>query len=275
MIICDPRYNRLISGSADKNDDIDTKRLCKLLRLDALKEIWRPKQMGQRRLFYGQVKEYEWLNKQLVANKRRLQASLQHWGYKLELSKTDWKYPERILDRLNEPKLAAHLKHRLARIQDLIGQKAAQLERIVEAGRSYWEIAEFQKMAGIAKVRAHTFSAYIQTPHRFTNRRQLISFSKLAVVSRSSDGRILKREHLSKAGHSSLSRRPSGSYGAWKSAMGSDNEVSGSCQASLARCGDETHARLNTQRKILISLWSLWKNNQSYRPAKFWAESGA
>lgn len=271
LIICDPHYNQLIVGSEEKNDRVDTKSLCKLLRLDELKPIWRPKQMGGRRLFYGQITEYEWLNKQLVTNKRRLHANLQHWGYKLELSQTDWKHPKRILGRLANPKLVAYLEPKLNHIKYLAAQKAAQLQRIVQAGKSYWEIAEFKKMTGVGDVYAHTLSGYIQTPHRFTNRRQLISYCKLAVVGRSSDGKVLTREHLSKAGHSSLK---SLSYGIWKSAMSSDNEVSGFYQASLARCGDATHARLNTQRKILISLWSLWKNKRTYRPEKFWADRG-
>lgn len=272
LIICDPKYNRLITHSEDKNDAVDTRRLCTLLRLGSLKEVWRPKQMGHRRLFYQQIKEYEWLNKQLVINKRRLQATLQHWGYRLEISKTDYKYPERICQQVGDPKLAGHLRHRLAHIGFLTQQKTDQLDRIVQAGSQYEEISEFQKMPGMGKVRSHTFSGYIQTPHRFANRRQVISFSKLAVVSRSSDGRRLAGEHLSKAGHSSLKNL---SYGAWKTAMNGDNEVSRFYQASLERCGDPIHARLNTQRKILISLWSLWKNNQSYRPEKFGAANGA
>jgi hypothetical protein len=56
LIVCDPRYNSLISGSENKNDNLDTLRLCKLLRLGELKEVWSPTQMGLRRLFYGQVR---------------------------------------------------------------------------------------------------------------------------------------------------------------------------------------------------------------------------
>lgn len=271
LIICDPRHNRLITGSEDKNDHVDTRSLCELLRLDALKEVWRPKQMGHRRLFYGEVKEYEWINKQMVTAKRRLQASLQHWGLALDISKTDWKYPQRILSQLENKDLADYLESKLNHIKYLVTRKAQQLQQVEQAGNDYPEIEEFQKMSGVGPVYAHTFSAYIQTPYRFSNRRQLISFCKLGVVSRSSDGRVLKGEHLSKAGHSSLKNL---SYGIWKSAMGSDNEVSGFYRASLDRCGDDTHARLNTQRKILITLWSLWKNNWTYQPNRFWADDG-
>jgi transposase len=272
LVICNPRYNRLITQSANKNDSIDAHRLCTLLRLGELKDVWRSDRMGDRRLFYQQIKEYEWLNKQLVTSKRRLQATLQHWGYKLKLNKTDYTCPKRILEPLSHPKLASQLGDRLAHISFLSQQKADYLKRIIQAGKAYPEIAEFQKMSGIGPVRAHTFSGYIQTPHRFANRRQLTSFCKLAVAGRSSSGRQLSHEHLLTASHSSLKNL---SYGTWHSAMGSDNEVSGFYRASLSKCGNETHARLNTQRKSLITLWSLWKHNWSYRSEKFWAGDGA
>lgn len=274
LTICDPRRNKLVTRSEDKSDSVDTRRLCELLRLGSLEEIWRPDRMGDRRLFYQLVKEYEWIKKQLITAKRRLQATLQHWGYNLDLNTTDYKYPSRITGHLEQPGLVRQLEGKLEDIAYLRMRKSELLDQLEEAGQKYPEIQEFQKMPGCGPVWAHTFSGYIQTPHRFSNRRQLIKFCKLAVVSRTSDGRKLAQEHLSRAGHSSLKNL---SRGIWKSALASgDNEVSGFYQASLDRCeGNATHARLNTQRKILISFWSLWKNNQSYRPDKFWAGDGA
>lgn len=76
LIVCDPRHNRLITQSANKNDRLDTHRLCKLFRLGELKEVWRPKQLGRRRVFYGQIKEYQRLTKTLTAYKNQLQAAL-------------------------------------------------------------------------------------------------------------------------------------------------------------------------------------------------------
>lgn len=273
LTICDPRHNKLITHSADKNDSLDTRRLCELLRLGSLQEIWRPDQMGARRLFYQLVKEYEWSNKQLVTAKSRLHATLQHWGYNLDISKTDYQYPRRITGQVDQPGLARQLDGMLEDVGYFRGRKAELRDQLKEAGSGYPEIQEFQKMAGCGPVWAHTFSGYIQTPHRFSNRRQLIKFSQLAVASRSSDGRPLAQEHLEQTGHSSLKNL---AHGIWESALRSgDNEVSGFYQASLDRCaGNATHARLNTQRKILISLWSLWKHNRSYRPEQFGAGDG-
>lgn len=271
LIVCDPGHNALICRSANKNDQLDTLRLCKLLRLGELKPVWHPRQMGIRRLFYQQVKEYQRLRKSLTNHKRQLQASLRHWGINVKLAPGDYQAPEPILDQITEPMLLEHLQAKFSLVRELQASKDQQLARIEQTGTRFWEIAEFQKMPGIGPVGAHTFSAYIQTPHRFRRKGQLIRFCQLGVRKTSSDGRQLRTERLDKSGHGCL--KHVGHVG-WKAALKTDNEVSRFYQASLAACGNPVHARLNTQRKILITLWSIWKNKNTYNPEKFFSGSG-
>src|ERR1039457_1479520 len=40
-------------------------------------------------------------------------------------------------------------------------------------------------------------------------------------------------------------------------------------QASLRHTGSTTHARLNTQRKILLALWTLWLTGREFDPKEF------
>lgn len=223
LIICDPRHNALISRSRNKNDRLDTLRLCKLLRLGELKALWTPKQMGVRRLFYQQIKEYQRLTKTLVIHKRQLQAALRHWGVNIALAKGDYSNPESILEQIDRPLLAEELAAKFRFVQQIEAQKDRQLNRIKKVGSRFWEIAEFRKMPGVGVVVSHTFSGYIQTPHRFRRRGQLIRFCQLGVRSRSSDGRKLRAERLDKAGHGCLKNI---SHVAWKAAIKSDNEVS-------------------------------------------------
>lgn len=271
LIVCDPRHNKLISRSSNKNDNLDTLRLCRLLRLGELKEVWRPQKMGVRRLFYQQVKEYQRLIKTLTIHKRQLQASLRHWGINIKICKRHYNNPTLVLDRVDRSALAEELQAKFGFIQDVESRKAQQFNRLKQTGEHFWEVREFQKMAGIGPVGAHTFSAYIQTPHRFCRRGQLISFCQLPVRKRTSDGRKTRNERLSKAGHGCLKNL---AHVAWKTSVGKDNEVDGFYQASLARCGEPVKARLNTQRKILITLWSLWKHKRTYQPEKFFSGRG-
>jgi hypothetical protein len=87
LIICDPPHNKLISSGVCKNDTVGTMALCELLRLGALKPLYYDKEVGKRRLFYYQIKEYQRITKQMVSGKRQLKARLHHWGYNLKLSK--------------------------------------------------------------------------------------------------------------------------------------------------------------------------------------------
>jgi transposase len=271
LIVCDPRHNTLVSRSSNKNDSLDTLRLCKLLRLGELKEVWCPTQMGIRRFFYGQVKEYQRLIKTLTIHKRQLQANLRHWGINIKVVARDYSDPSRILNQIDQPLLAEEVAAKFRFIQSIGRQKEGQFNRLHQTGQEFWEIPEFQKMSGVGPVGAHTFSGYIQTPHRFRRRGQLISFCQLAVRKFTSDGKKVRNERMSRAGHGCLKNI---AHIAWKTSVGKDNEVNGFYQASLARCGDPVKARLNTQRKILITLWSIWKHKRTYRPEKFFSGSG-
>lgn len=272
LIVCDPRQNYLISRSPVKNDRLDTYRLCKLLRLGELKAVYRPEQMGERRLFYHQIKEYERFVKQITIHKRQVTALVRHWGYPGGFTRADYRHPERWIGQISEPLFRQEVAAKTRTIEVLSVQRDELFARIQTQGRAYPEIAEFQKMPGMGPVLSHTFSGYVQTPDRFARKGQLIHYCQLGVRRYSSDGRRLKAERLDKAGHSSLKNL---SYQAWKGAMkGPGNEVQQVYEKALAHTGNPIHARLITQRKILISLWSLWKHKESYRPERFLVTMG-
>ncbi len=265
LIICDPRHNALVSAGENKNDGLDAMNLCTLLRLNRLKEVWRPKQMGLRRLFFYQVKEYHRLTKTLSIHKRQLQAGLRHWGINTRVVKGDYDRPQQLLSGVDNQVLAEEFGEKIEFIHYLDGRKKRQLQRIEKTGSSFWEIAEFLKIPGIGPVGAHTFSGYIQTPHRFKRAGQLIKYYKLAVRKFTSDGKPVRSERLSKAGHGRLKNL---AHICWRSSCGGDNEVSRYFHDCLECVGDRVHARLTTQRKILIAMWALWKNEEPYDPKK-------
>lgn len=268
LVICDPKVNRSIYDGLIKNDAVDTEKLCELFRLGAIKPVYYASELGQRKLFLAQLKEYERIKKQLTINKNQFQASLRNWGYPIKMNPTLYAHPRRVLDQIDREDLAGEFSRKLGHIGFLAQLKAEQKQAFVATGSGWWEIPEFQKMPGCGVVHSHTISGYLQTPHRFQNRRQVIHFSKLAIIRHTSDGRQLKNEKLAKTGHSSLK---SATHQIWKAAMrrSDDNEIKQFYYQSLERTKSEDNARLNTQRKIITSLWSLWKNNQPYQSDKF------
>jgi len=266
LIVCDPRQNALITRGENKNDGLDTLALCRLLRLGQLKEVWRPKQLGLRRLFFHQVKEYYRITKSLTIHKRQLRDGLRHWGIGSKVTKADYQRPQELLSGVDNPLLSEEFAEKFEFIQYLAGRKKRQLQRVEKTGKSFWEIKEFLRVPGIGPVGAHTFSGYIQTPHRFRRAGQLIKYCKLAVRKFTSDGNPVRSERLSKAGHGRLKGL---AHVGWKSSLRGDNEVSRYFHDCLDCMGDEVHARLTTQRKIVITLWALWKNEEPYNPRKF------
>ncbi len=109
----------------------------------------------------------------------------------------------------------------------------------------------------------------MQTPHRFPTIAKLWRWIGLAITDRSSSGKPLGYERLEQAGHGELKAV---SYQAWKAGAlqcKEPNEVSRFYQRSLANSTTPLAARLNTQRKIIHVMWTLWRGQRCYNPQAF------
>ncbi|MCG2818191.1 MAG: hypothetical protein L6433_04215, partial [Actinomycetia bacterium] len=128
--------------------------------------------------------------------------------------------------------------------------------------REYPVIERYKKMPGVADVLATRFVAYVQDPYRF-NKRTLCWFSGLGVVKRSSDGVPIGGEHLNKDGNGALKDLSRKAFdGAMRTKR--DNGIKYTYRMSKARTGNQTHARLNTQRKILAIMLAMWRYQTEY-----------
>lgn len=176
------------------------------------------------------------------------------------------------LPRLSHEAIRQQLLDRYDLLDAAARAKKQAKSRLVRLGGRYEEIREFQKMPGIGVVGSHLFDAFIQTPHRFKTKQKLWRYCQLGIRSRSSDGKPLGYEELDPAGRSELKAI---SYRGFQAAMRTKepNEVCAFYEQSLERTHNETHARLNTQRKMLMALWSVWKNDTAYKPERFLGSS--
>ena len=267
VFICDPRENALIYKSSPKFDKIDTKKLCRLLRLNEFKEVYRPEN-DQRAIFKAAVQHYHDLRDQLTAVKQKIKAKYRQWGVIDVFTASVYSVSgrEKFLAQIQHRHICLQLKRLYALLDTTAAIKQDALNSMVSLGRQYPEIKEFQKMPGMGITGSHTFDAYIQTPHRFAKSNRLWRYSRLAVIDRSSDGKPLGFKRLDKSGINELKAL---SYRAFLSAMKSDNEVKQFYLKSLKRTHDKKHARLNTQRKILSVMLGIWKKGQAYRPKLF------
>jgi len=267
VIICDPRENALIYKSSKKRDKVDTKKMCRLLRLGEFKEVYRPEN-DQRAIFKAGAQHYLDLRDQLTAMKNKIKAMYRQWGV-IDVF-TDSVYStngrDKFLKQIKQRPIYLQLKRLYDLMDHTVAVKKDAEKSMTALGRSYPEIKEFEKIPGMGPIGAHTFDAYIQTPHRFAKRSRLWRYCRLGVTDCTSDGKPLGYKRLDKSGVSELKAL---SYRAFLSASKGDNEVKRFYLNSLHSTHDRKHARLNTQRKILSVMRSIWKKGQAYRAELF------
>ena len=271
VIICDPRQNALIYKSSHKKDPIDTHKLCRLLRLGELKQVYHPED-DTRAIFKAAVQHYHDLSHQLTRFKQKIKAMYRHWGV-IDV------FGDSVYSTKHRGRYLQQIKHRsvlqqISRLYHLMDQNAAMKQSakksMKDLGRKYPEIVEFKKLPGTGEVGAHTFDAYIQTPYRFAKDNKLWRYCRLGVTDRSSDGKPLGFKRLDRSGIGELK---SLSYRAFMAVMKGDNEVKRFYRQSLQRTHSRKHARLNTQRKILTVMLTIWKKGDAYHPELFLAPS--
>jgi len=266
VMVCDPRKNKAISSASNKNDQQDVYTLCRPLRLGELSRVYHP-QEDHRAVFKAAVQQYIAFRKDECCLKFQIKAQFRSWGVHDVEGQTVFgmKYRKKFLDQVHHPSIRRQLDRRLLFLDEaLLGQRMA-LREAEALGKRYSEIEHFRAMPGVGKIGSLIFDAYVQTPHRFDSKQQLWKYSQLGITDRSSDNKPLGFKRLDKNGNSELK---SMSYNAWKGSLITQelNAVSGFFQASLDRTHSRTKARLNTQRKILTVLWTMWKNEEEYHP---------
>jgi transposase len=267
VISSDPKENALIYRSPHKRDKVDTKKLCRLLRLGELNRVYHPEN-DDRAIFKAAVQHYIDLRDQQVRLKNKIKAMYRHWGVIDVAGQAVYGITNRH-EYLKKVK-HLHIQNQLHRLYCLMDETESMqnkaLKEMKHLGRKYSEIKEFKKIPGIGDILAHIFDAFIQTPDRFANKRQLWRYCRLGVTDRSSDGKPLGFKRLDRSGIPELK---SLAYRAWMSALKGDNEVRRFYSNSLRQTLNRVHARLNTQRKILAAMYGLWKRGEAYNPQRF------
>lgn len=276
LIVCDPRENDSISDAIHKSDGPDTYELCRLLRLGGLKAVYHPED-DHRAVFKGTARHYLDLRDRVRAAKQKITAAFQRWGvFKIEgVDRYSQNGRKRYLEALSEPAIRTQQERRYRMFDAFSSAKSEARRDLLQQGDRYPEIEEFQAVPGIGPIRSHVFDAFIQTPHRFPSKSKLWRYCRLGIKKQSSGGKQAGPEHLDVRGVSELKNV---SYQAWNTAVNlskEPNEVRTFYERSCERSRNPTNARLNTQRKILATLWGLWKRRSPYDPELFLSSSSA
>lgn len=270
LIICEPRYNRLINSNPQKCDEADVDGMCLLLRLGKLKEVW----MGvdrTREIYRALV--YELLNWRDAQRelKALIKARYRGWGV-LRLNGIrvfSVKGREEYLGQLPAEEERRMMRRLYGQFDHALVQWKETLQEVERVGAKFWEVREFERIPGVGPIAAHVFSAIIEEPGRFPTKFKLWKYAQLGITDRTSDGKPLGYKRLDRRGNHELKNL---SYHAWRTACKSTtgpNAVKAFYQQSRLRTGSVRHARLNTQRKILEAMWLIWLRRRSFDPEKF------
>lgn len=265
VIVCDPRENDSISNAIHKNDSADTYELCRLLRLGAVQEVYHPAD-DERALFKSAARHYCDLRDQVKKAKQKIAANyLQRGIFKTQnISRYSEAGRSHYLDQIEKEPVVRQQRRLYEMLDTFKEAKAGARTDLLELGRSYSEIREFQKIPGIGPIRSHLFDAFIQTPRRFPGQSELYRYCQLGVKKQSTGGQKSGPEGLDIRGVGELKNI---SRSAWETATGDrtgPNEVQTYYEHSLERSNNPVNARLNTQRKILKTMWGLWKSQSAY-----------
>ena len=267
VIPCDPKENALIYKSSMKKDKIDTRKLCRLLRLGELKRVYHPEN-DDRAIFKASALHYIDLRDQQIALKQKIKAMYRHWGVIDVAGEAVYSLEKRheYLSQVKQLPIRNQLNRLYALMDETESMQNKALKTMIALGRKYPEIKAFKNIPGIGDISAHLFDAFIQTPDRFATRSKLWRYCRMGVTDRSSDGKPLGYRRLDRSGISEIKALM---YRAWMSAMKGDNEVKRFYLNSLKQTHSRVHARLNTQRKIIAVMYGIWKKGAAYNPNLF------
>jgi transposase len=170
---------------------------------------------------------------------------------------------QNLVEKISNPTVRGLVLQNYRRMAHLEEEKAFSRKMLRSFQSKIAVLKELMKVPGLGLVTSARFTAYVQTPHRFSSKRKLWRYARLGVVKRSSDGNPIGRERLDRCANGVLkdvSRK------AFQASMlcQEDNLFKRTYRKSLARTENPVHARLNTQRKILAVLFAMWRDGTEY-----------
>lgn len=270
LIVGEPRFNKLIGSDPHKRDENDVRSLCTLLSLGHLKEVWIGSDRNREILRHLVGELLESRDKCREA-KAHIKARYRQWGV-IQLHGKALFAPakrEEWIARLQGAEEQRMMRRLYQRHDHALAEHKACLKEALRLARRFPEIRRMRQVPGVGPIGALVFCALIEDPSRFPTRSKLWRYCALGITERSSDNKPLSYQRIDRRGNNELKNL---SYHAWRTACKSTtghNAVKAFYQASLERTGCVRHARLNTQRKVLETLWRMWLRNSDFDPKLF------
>ena len=276
VTVCDPRHNKLIEDG-NKSDDDDAETLALLLRIGAVKAVY--KGDDEQRQLKEFCRTYENLVSDATRVKNRLQAIYRGRG--LDPGRAIYRADQRqeSLAKLDDEAMrfrAESLLDQLAALQEL--RKQAK-RRFVLQVRQHPDYRILSGLPGFGPVRVGQMISTVGTPHRFRTKRQFWPYCGLAVVTRSSadyqivEGKIIKSQKKVSTRGLNRNHNPRLKQVFKSAALTSlrQEECKAYYQRLVAHGTRPELARVSVARKLASAALTLWQRKEEYDPKKFFA----
>lgn len=274
VFVCEPRHNKLISVG-NKSDDSDAEALAYLLRLNAIKTVYKGDQV--QREIKELVRAYENLVSDATRVKNRLKALYRGRGMECagraiyrSSQRDEW------LQKLSEPGARFRAESLFAELETLQELRQASKQRMIEQARQHPDYRILSRLPAFGPVRVSVLLAVVGTPHRFRTKRQLWPYSGLAVITRTSadyqliDGKAVKRKK--NFGTRGLNRNHNRQLKqVFKSAATTAMHMEPFkqyYQKQLEKGQRPELARLSLARKLAAMTLTIWKSRSEFDPAR-------
>lgn len=257
VIVSHPRSMAWIGKDSLKDDSIDARKLAELLRLNQVHPVY-SETPESRRHFKHLVTHYEQLTHDQARLKAKIKARLRTLGIIRQDSNLFSKSGQsELLDSISQPALKMMITQSFVVLNQMLETQNAARLAMIEFSRQFAEVRLLQTAPGVGIITACKFVAYLQTPKRFSNKRQLWRYCRLGVTRRQSNGKRLSYPRLDRSGAGSLKDCSRKIFEAALRTK-SENLFKRVFEQSLAETKNKVHARLSTQRKILAVLRAMW-----------------
>jgi transposase len=204
IVVSHAKANAWIANDPLKCDRRDAFKLAELLRLGRVHEVYYPEDES-RRLFKYLVQHYDDVTEQEIRLKLKIKARLRAQGI---IIKGRGVYGARgrllALEQIPAPAARQMIEQLYSVLDHTLQTQREALALLRRQARQYPEVERFQTVPGVGVIGAARFSAYIQTPQRFSSKRKLWRYCRLGITERSSDGKPLGRKRLDQAGNGRL-----------------------------------------------------------------------
>ena len=271
IVVCNPRRNALLKEGS-KSDKIDARKLAELLRTGSLRAVYHGEH-GLRTL-RELARSYQVVSKDLMRVMYRIKAIYRSWGIPCTGTQVyDQRHREQWLKKFREVGVRRRAELFYQQLDGLQVLRRTTRGELLAESRKHQAVKILRQIPFIGPLRAAQLVALMQTPHRFRSKRQLWTYSGLAVETHDS------AEYRYVNGQLQRSKKPKQVRGlnqnhnhvmkeifksAALSAIGHAGPFQDFYAGLLARGMKPELARVPLARKIAAITLTLWKKGEHF-----------